>query len=436
MRTTELCALVHPNLPRTRSGLRALAIREPPTHHILTDLMVRAGRIRDGEFRGIHEFELDLLLRKTLELGTGAPLHGAFAGRLHLLRRSLVWFMCQYLPADPPTIRQALFPLGFEGNLPQDPCDLLARAWGALPEGFEPSSDERHHVFEAQRDFVLAWLNLGMLLKGRWIGYRRSGEDFREIVQLFLKLGLFEELPRRVKIGSVHDKRDMRRTVWIEGLSEGTPPTGRQYERRTTTLYRATLALGTERMPVLIQVRRKGFFQTLGKLMTTEASDHVEVQDRRGICLAHRSVEELRRAADYIRERIPVAMPVYQRGVWERYRDNTVVLDGAHAPVNQFSAANFVAASYFRLLPSRRYQVQHRLARQHLDLIHSFGPENHTRYHLRQYTGAPPRYPLGLFHWLFPHEIYGFKWNEPRVFDALDEHIIMSAVRNIAATSR
>ena len=427
MPAVELLTLLHPELPRSRSALRELESEHREQGIELQRLMDLCQYLQSVGGTTEQRRCLAAYLNSVTDpqsmssqlplpfLGTPDELYETLCQRLGVVHTTLRNFTKTYIP---PRLREALFLSGETAG--SDIFQPLRNGFSERPAMWKPDSpDEQRLIFAAQRDFILSVVNLDQLIRGRWIGYQRGPEDLRAIVRFLVDQGIVEGTITFQTVRSLHDPANSFRTVWAEHLFDAAPsdPAG-NFVPRQTKLHCARLCLKSELLPVFIQVRRKGFLQTLGKMRVV--STHKEkpsfdlVQDRRGLCIAMRTAEELKAAADYLQKAIPFNEAL--GSMWKQYREGTG--DNPH------SASAFTSISFFRLLAGRRYQLQFRLGLQHLDLLYSRGPENHTLYHLRQYTA-----PGGLFDWLFPPEIYGIRWNDPAIFEGLVHHVLASLPR-------
>ncbi|KKR04871.1 MAG: hypothetical protein UT32_C0025G0005 [Parcubacteria group bacterium GW2011_GWC2_39_14] len=431
MRTKELLAVVQPRLPRSRSGLRELGEVDVSSYRVLGELMELTRKINSCQSEHDKKKALSDHFRLVSEIsGTPDEVYVEFNDRLLIVRQALRNFIKAYMPDE---YERILFPVEkIDNELLKTVFDLLNAGFTEQSSGVLITPEMERIVFEAQRDFVLTWLNAmqinrrGMHDTNPSIGYKRTRQDRANVNQIFLENGLFSVKPLCVKVVSYHNAMDNRRAAWVEGLSYGSPPKSGIYDQFETKLHIAHLIVNGREIPVIINVRRKGFLQTLGKMLTVKAQHFVDVQDRRGLCLAYRSLEELRECAEYLRQKFPLPR-VLDALSWEHYRDTTPRDDGSHDLVNPHSAPNFVSVSYYRMLGYRRYQLQHRLAKQHLDLLYCTGSERHALYHLRQYTASPPKHDFrGLFHWLFPKETYGIAWDDTEVQKKLIRHVLTS----------
>ena len=430
MPVTELLALVDPDLPRTSSGLRGLykincgkATRMRELTNLVRSLE-SAGGITAQRYiiwayfqrlvlgpQNVSDSQLPLPL-----LGDPNELYQALCERLMIVRKALRKFLRPYIPEH---LIRALFSRHAEEEPLQDITAIVIPSFGIMPKEWNPSSEERRLSFELQRDCILTFINYDLLKRGKWIGYKRSHEDFQDVAEFLVSQGLLDSIPEHKIVASLHDPGNALRTVWIHGIDGFAPPYQNHLTHRTTKLAFTHLRMEDHAIPVIMQVRRKGFLQTLGKwraVYTEKKKKTVDVvHDRRGICFAYKSMEELEEGAAFLRKRLPFNQIL--GNVWEQYHESPG--DNPH------SASNFRAIAYYRLLcksPGRRYQLQHRLMSQHIGLVHCRGAENHTLYHLRQYTTKPN----GLLYWLFPKSIYGIDWGDATVFEELLHHALAS----------
>lgn len=291
-----------------------------------------------------------------------------------------------------------------------DPITVLREAQTA-------GGDPRRR-FEAERDLALAYLSLWLVsdaeLTGeqdhrRWDQDRKTAKDRNMFLDHLRRNDVITGETRLVRPVVLHNLQSPHRCLGIavRGGSEfmvGDLTKGKRIKVDAVDMVRINLS--GDQIPALFLPRRKGILQTIAKMLLSRLDTPLNVPDRRGVRFAYRTEEDLRAASTFISSKVCLGL------IRKTHLENEDV------PVNPYAAPNLLLVKDSAAFHDRTIEVQHLLARQHMDVQHSQGPEHYLLYHRRQYTA-----PDGLFPELFPREIYGVDWQSAQVQLMMDEHI-------------
>lgn len=291
-----------------------------------------------------------------------------------------------------------------------DPLLVLDQARG------KDAGDARTR-FEAERDLALAYLSLWLVtdaeLTGekdrlRWRQERKTAKDRNMFLAHLRREGVLTGQTRTVRPIVTFDERPPHRCTSITLPGEGTfvaGSAGSNIHHRLTPVDLVRLDVPGGPLPALFLPRRKGILQTIAKMLLARLDTPLNVPDRRGVRFAYRNEEELRAGSEFVGK---ICLGLVRK---------THLVHEA-APVNPYASPDLLIVKDSAAFHDRTIEVQHLLARQHMDVQLSQGPEHYLLYHRRQYTA-----PDGLLPELFPERLYGIDWTAIHVQRQMDEHI-------------
>lgn len=159
-----------------------------------------------------------------------------------------------------------------------------------------------------------------------------------------------------------------------------------------------------QKIEAIVQARKKDHMEMFARRFRDPQIEMLtDVPDIHGVRFAYFSNRYLNRGTAFIA----------QNQVHHDCRVRRIHLANKHASKNiKLKSQNVYLNGTVR-------EIQHVLARDLVNILHSSCSENHALYHLRWYTEAE-----GLFSQLFPKNLYGIDWEDPEVRLACQKHII------------
>lgn len=323
-----------------------------------------------------------------------------------------------------PTCVRRFVPQGLERGLALKPRVVRAEnvidPLAVLHEAYaDANAYPGRRRFEAERDLALAYLALwlvtdaeltGVKDRQRWREDRKSAKDRNMFMDHLRRAGVLAGPTNSVKPIVTLDRAPPHRclTMTVRGHREFVcgDPTSPGIHPKVSDVDLIGLDTSDGRIPAFFLPRRKGILQTIAKMLLARLDTPLSVPDRRGVRFAYRNEEELQAGAAFVGRKVCLGL------VRKTHLENEA------APVNPYAAPNLLIIKDSAAFHDSTIEVQHLLARQHIDVQYSRGPEHYLLYHRRQYTA-----PDGLFTELFPTVIYRTDWLLPYAQLQMDEHI-------------
>lgn len=317
-----------------------------------------------------------------------------------LLRRFVPADMCEHLkPLD-------------ESSVPNDPVALLSKL-REIQDGDEASVDRA--LFETIRALELGGEYFFLTTQVNGGKRNASVNEGRKRLHEFMELinGSAKLESRRVFI-YLNERNDWRCTE----VTLDEPPKGnrRGLVRLEHTVDIVTLPLffGGQ-MQAIVEARQKDHLSAFARrFREPQAMLFESVSDMYGIRFAYFDKERMRATIKFLALRAAL-----------------IQSDGSAKnvpPANRHSYKRLCIQSQYLYLNGKRREIQHMPARNLYSIEYSTGPENHDLYQKRWYTD--PDHP-GLFHHLFPLEIFGIDWNDPIIRKRMEDHIKERTLRKI-----
>ncbi|MDP3244686.1 MAG: hypothetical protein Q8M83_03460 [bacterium] len=154
----------------------------------------------------------------------------------------------------------------------------------------------------------------------------------------------------------------------------------------------------------IMEIRKKNHFQILAKMFREQSQNPNRVPDRYGIRFAYFDPNDMKQGQDLISENLSSGTNLVRN------------VSG----LNPHSDQTLRIETQYALLAGRYREIQHMPLQNWFDIHHSISPANYRRYHRRWSTALDP---MGIFHLLWPFEIFRTPWETPEVFEEMDEHI-------------
>lgn len=274
-------------------------------------------------------------------------------------------------------------------------------------------------TFEAARNLALALLFLSLTreaeffdvrVREEWNIERRTARDRANLLPHLKRIGAIHPKSSRVVPLVFRSARPPYRCIHVglRGNSEEWLPKRIRTRMPPIVLPPHDLvhvAAGSDQIPAVARVRRKGLLSCVGKMLTSNQLDPRHVPDRRGIRFAFRTRDDLEKAKTFLF--------VHCQGIGRKEH-----LNPRDAAINPYAAPQLLLASDHLCYGGARFEVQCMLVRQAMDILCSTAPEQARLYHRRQYTGEK-----GLLGALFPPDLYGVDWSDPHIQTHMDRHI-------------
>lgn len=164
-----------------------------------------------------------------------------------------------------------------------------------------------------------------------------------------------------------------------------------------------------QKIEAIVQARKKDHMEAFARRFRDPQIEMMtDVPDMHGVRFAYFSNRYLDRGTAFIA----------QNQVHHDCRVRRIHIANKHASKNiKLKSQNVYLNGTVR-------EIQHVLARDLVNILHSSCSENHALYHLRWYTEKE-----GLFSQLFPKQLYGIDWEDPDIRMACQKHIIDRIVR-------
>lgn len=153
---------------------------------------------------------------------------------------------------------------------------------------------------------------------------------------------------------------------------------------------------------IILEERRKDSLSIIAKMLRDKYFNPESLPDRYGVRLAYFSKGDMILGEKFVQQKI-----------WHIDRKAKNV-----PSLNQHSTSYLNIKAQHAFIEEKQREIQHLPLTQLYSIHHSLGEENHILYHARWYTS-----PEGLFHQLFPVQLYGLNWNKQQIKRRIYEHI-------------